>query len=183
MAQTEGGPGPGPGGGGPGSGGLAGRAAAATTTAAPWSSGRHDDGAVALADGDPEASRLYEAGVASGVVPAPKGPKPLIGGPAVGGVAPSDEGDRGGSGDAGRDGADGPGSTASAAGRVDWGPAPTGPATPEDAWKWEGVPPGRGLIGKVEAGKMRYYMGDDGHGPVIRWLPPAWPPGHQGEGG
>ena len=45
------------------------------------------------------------------------------------------------------------------------------------------MPPGRGLIGKVEPGKMRYYMGDDGHGPVIKWLPPAWPPGHEGDGG
>ncbi len=55
--------------------------------------------------------------------------------------------------------------------------ARTGPATPEDAWKWEGVPPGRRLIGKVEPGEMRYYMDDDGHGPQIRWLPAAWPPG------
>ena len=55
--------------------------------------------------------------------------------------------------------------------------ARTGPATPEDAWKWEGVPAGRSLIGKVEPGEMRYYMDDDGHGPQIRWLPAAWPPG------
>ncbi len=61
--------------------------------------------------------------------------------------------------------------------RDDPGRAPPGPATPEDAWKWEGVPPGRSLIGKVEAGEMRYYMDDDGHGPQIRWLPAAWPPG------
>ena len=52
----------------------------------------------------------------------------------------------------------------------------SGPATAEDAWQWEGVPPGRGLIGLVEPGKVRYYMGDDGHGPCIKWLPPAWPP-------
>jgi len=64
-----------------------------------------------------------------------------------------------------------------------WEQAPTGPATPEDAWKWEGVPPGRGLIGKVEAGQMRYYMADDGHGPCIKWLPPAWPPEPGSDGG
>jgi hypothetical protein len=58
-------------------------------------------------------------------------------------------------------------------------PAPTGPATPEDAWKWEGVPPGRSLIGPVEPGKLRHYMGDDGHGPCIKWLPAAWPPGQE----
>jgi hypothetical protein len=60
-------------------------------------------------------------------------------------------------------------------------PAPTGPATPEDAWKWEGVPPGRSLIGPVEPGKLRHYMGDDGHGPTIKWLPAAWPPGQEPE--
>ena len=48
---------------------------------------------------------------------------------------------------------------------------------PDDAWKWEGVPPGRSLIGPVEPGKMRHYMGDDGHGPQIVSLPPSWPPG------
>ena len=172
MAQTEG-----------GAGGLAGRAAAATAAAAPGSARRSDEGPVGLADGDPEAPRLYEAGVASGVVPAPKGPKPIIAGPAEAGAGPSDAGDHGESGEVGGDGAEGAGSAAPPARPVDWGRAPTGPATPDDAWKWEGVPPGRGLIGKVEAGKMRYYMGDDGHGPVIKWLPPAWPPGHEGEGG
>ena len=60
-------------------------------------------------------------------------------------------------------------------GRPHWSPR-TGPATAEDAWKWEGVPPGRSLIGRVEPGKERYYMGDDGHGPCIKCLPPAWPP-------
>jgi len=183
MAQTEGGPALGPGGAGSGPGGLAGRGAASTAAAAPGSAGRRDEGPVGLAEGDPEAPRRYEAGVASGVVPAPKGPKPIIDVAADGGVGPSGAGDSGASGEVGRDGTDGAGSTVSAARPVDWGRAPTGPATPEDAWKWEGVPPGRGLIGKVEAGKMRYYMGDDGHGPVITWLPPAWPPGHEGDGG
>jgi len=57
------------------------------------------------------------------------------------------------------------------------GRATPGPQTPEEAWKWEGVPPGCGLLGPVEPGKMRHYLGNDGHGPQIRWLPPAWPPG------
>ena len=30
---------------------------------------------------------------------------------------------------------------------------------------------------------MRYYMADDGHGPCIKWLPPAWPPGPESDGG
>jgi len=179
MAQTEGGAGSG---GGSGPGGLAGRAAASTAAAVPGSPGRRDEGPVGLAEGDPEAPRRYEAGLASGAVPAPKGPKPIIDVAAGGGAGPSDAGEHGASGDVGSGGADGAGPTAAGARPVDWG-RPTGPATPEDAWKWEGVPPGRGLIGKVEAGKMRYYMGDDGHGPVIKWLPPAWPPGHEGGGG
>ena len=53
----------------------------------------------------------------------------------------------------------------------------TGPDGPEDAWKWEGVPPGHTLLGPVEPGKMRHYAGNDGHGPRIGWLPPVWPPG------
>ena len=179
LAQTAGGPGTG---GGPGPGGLAGRAAASTAADAPGSPGPRDEGPVGLAEGDPEAPRRYEAGLAGGVVATPKGPKPIIAVAADGGPGPSDAGDGGANGDAGRDGADGARSTVPAARPVDWG-RPTGPATPEDAWKWEGVPPGRGLIGRVDPGKMRYYMGDDGHGPVIKWLPPAWPPGHEGEGG
>ena len=131
----------------------------------------------------PRSPRLYEAGVAGGVLPRPKGPKPILGGP-VGTEEPVAAGgdDAGGVGRrrtrraAGRHVADGLRSTSSRRTAVGWDPAPTGPATPEDAWKWEGVPPGRGLIGKVEAGEMRYYMGDDGHGPCIKWLPPAWPP-------
>ena len=29
------------------------------------------------------------------------------------------------------------------------------------------------------AGQERYYMGDDEHGPMHQWLPPAWPPGER----
>jgi len=165
MAQTEG-----------GGGSLIGRGAARTAAAGSASSGQGDDGSVGLDEGDPESLRLYEAGVASGVLPAPKGPKPILGGAVDGGGTRSDPG-------AGTAVADGLRSTSSQPRPFGWDPAPTGPATPEDAWKWEGVPPGRGLIGKVEAGKMRYYMGDDGHGPVIHWLPPAWPPGYESDGG
>jgi hypothetical protein len=53
----------------------------------------------------------------------------------------------------------------------------TGPDRPEDAWKWQGVPPGYTLLGPVEPGKMRHFAGDDGHGPHLGSLPPAWPPG------
>ena len=54
------------------------------------------------------------------------------------------------------------------------------PAAPDD-WRYQGVPPGVRLIGRIDPGKMRYYLGDDGHGPQLRWLPGVWPPG-QGPG-
>jgi hypothetical protein len=169
MAQTEG---AGAGAGAGGTAGRCGRGAALTAAAASRSSGQGDDGTVGLDDGDPEAPRLYEAGVASGVVPAPKGPKPIL--------SPAAEGD---GESASTDVSDGLSSSSLPARPFGPDRSPFGPATPEDAWKWEGVPPGRGLIGKVEAGKMRYYMGDDGHGPVIAWLPPAWPPGQESDDG
>src|SRR5580704_3460742 len=109
-------------------------------------------GSVRHAEGDSGAPRVYENAVARGVVPAPRGRKPVL------------------------DSAPGNG----AAGHES-GSAPTGPAAPEDSWKWEGVPPGRSLIGTVEAGQLRYYMGEDDHGPRIVSLPRAWPPGEGGD--
>ncbi len=128
---------------------------------------------ISLGHGDPESPRAYEELVGEGVRARPKGPRPIL-------ARPTDR-----SGAAGRSAADDAPAAleasaappAGSARRDVWPSAPTGPATPEDAWKWEGVPPGRSLIGKVEPGEMRYYMGDDGHGPQIRWLPAAWPPG------
>jgi hypothetical protein len=124
---------------------------------------------VPMADGDPESQRAFDDAVARGTRPRPKGPKPVLG-PA-------------GAPGSGAEADDPAASTASAtatvrtASRDDALRARTGPATPEDAWKWEGVPPGRSLIGKVEPGEPRFYMGDDGHGPQICGLPRAWPPG------
>jgi hypothetical protein len=128
--------------------------AAAGATLGTRSAETEGSGSVGLAEGDPDAMRVYENAVARGVVPAPKGPKPILG------AAP-------GNGAAGHEPE----------------PAPTGPAAPEDAWKWEGVPPGRSLIGTVEAGQLRYYMGEDDHGPRIVSLPRAWPPGEGGDTG
>ena len=120
----------------------------------------------------------------SGVGPGPKGPKPILAGAErrrVADPAPdaATRARRRGCGPGRRVGGDGlrAGPGRSGRGQADWGlPAPIGPATPEDAWKWQGVPPGRGLIRRYEPGEMRYYMGDDG-GPSLKWLPPAWPPG------
>ena len=53
--------------------------------------------------------------------------------------------------------------------------APLGPARPEDAWKWKGVPAGGRILGPVEPGRMRHYTDYDEHGLVIHWLPPVWP--------
>ena len=169
MAQT--------GGAGPGGSAVGGAARALATGS---SGSGQDDTGVGLGEGDPESERVYEAAVARGAMPAPKGPKPILApetGPDTAGAAEGEteaasSGHSGGAGDG------------TAERRGGWTgapdgwkqPPPTGPATPEDAWKWQGVPAGRSLIGKVEPGEMRYYMGDDGHGPQIRWLPPAWPP-------
>jgi hypothetical protein len=126
---------------------------------------------------------VFDAAVERGATPGPKGRKPILGWT---GEDESGEDSAVGAGTAGA------GSDAVATAMADrigtWRGRPyesprTGPATAEDAWQWEGVPPGRSLIGRVEPGKMRYYMGDDGHGPSIRWLPAAWPPGGDDGGG
>jgi hypothetical protein len=54
--------------------------------------------------------------------------------------------------------------------------SPTGPATAEDAWMWQGVPPGGSLMRRFKPGERRYYMDYD-EGPSLKKLPPTWPPG------
>ncbi len=133
-------------------------------------------GAVPMAEGDPNSQRAYEEAKARGVQSPPKGPKPIAGGM----PGREDDGEAGvgqaGVGEAGVGEADVPG----------FQQYRTGPDRPEDAWKWQGVPEGRPLIGIVEPGKMRYYEGRDESGSKICWLPPAWPPGqgpHDGRAG
>jgi hypothetical protein len=115
---------------------------------------------IPTAPGDPSAQRLYDEGVAAGIRPRPKGPKPVLPAPAGGasgatGFEP-DPAERVGA--------------RSAKGRK------LGPATADDIWMWEGVPPGHSLITRYEPGERRYYMGDN-EGPSLKKLPPAWPPG------
>jgi hypothetical protein len=115
---------------------------------------------IPTAPGDPSAQRLYDEGVAAGIRPRPKGPKPVLPVPAGGasgatGFEP-DPAERVGA--------------RSAKGRK------LGPATADDIWMWEGVPPGHSLITRYEPGERRYYMGDN-EGPSLKKLPPAWPPG------
>ncbi len=129
-----------------------------------------------MAEGDPESQRAYDDLVAQGIRPRPKGEKPVL-------ARPTPESDPG-SADEGAD----RGTESRATGfepdpaqrvgaRRSYGlQARIGPATPEDAWMWEGVPPGQGLIRRYEPGERRYYMGDD-EGPSLKELPPAWPPG------
>ena len=171
MAQTGGGPaGAGSGVGPAGAAKAAGSPVRGDGAAAPSRSGViGTGGSVGLGAGDPDSQRVYDEAVARGALPAPKGPKPLL--------SPAAD-------PAGAPGADMAGRVGTWQGEPHRSPR-TGPATLEDAWKWEGVPPGRGLIGPVEPGRIRHYMDDDGHGPCIRWLPPAWPPGERpgdGEG-
>jgi hypothetical protein len=97
--------------------------------------------------------RLMAAG---GIEPRPKGPKPIVGW--------SEASD----GDAGM----GAGAIA-APGAVEEDGAV--PAARPDAWKWEGVPPGRKFLYPVEPGKHRFYIDYDAQGPKMVGLPPAWP--------
>ena len=145
----------------PGAAGLGGGGALGATNAAKDGAGgttNDTDAAegtapIKLGEGDPNSQRIYDESVVRGTVPRPKGPKPVL--------APGTGGGRAGEG-----------------GTTDDGSGPTdGPDRPEEAWKWQGVPAGYQIIGQVEPGRMRYCGGDDGHGPQIKWLPAAWPPG------
>jgi hypothetical protein len=103
--------------------------------------------ATGFAIGNPESQRIYDEAMARGVLPKPKGPKPIVMPP----YKPK-------------------------------GTAPTGPARPEDAWKWKGIPAGASLIGTPEPGEMRWYGDYDEHGLRLHSLPPAWP-NEGGQGG
>lgn len=117
-------------------------------------------GAIPMAEGDPNSQRIYDEAMARGVEPPAKGPKPIV-----------DRTDRTPDGDS-EHATDVPG----------FQQYRTGPDRPEDAWKWQGVPPGRALIGFVEPGKKRYYEGWDESGSKICSLPAAWPPGQEPPG-
>jgi hypothetical protein len=52
----------------------------------------------------------------------------------------------------------------------------TGPKSPAEAWKWEGVPPGAKFLSPVEPGRQRWCIYDDAVGPKVMQLPAAWPP-------
>ena len=128
--------------------------------------------------GDPSSQRIYDEAMARGIEPRAKGPMPIVGWNAdddEGAMAP------------GGGGASEPSRVARR--RIAWwshlrrapaaprgGGAPTGPKSPADAWKWEGVPPGGKLLGPVEPGRQRWCLYYDAVGPKAKQLPAAWPP-------
>ncbi|HUE06793.1 MAG TPA: hypothetical protein VMP41_05165 [Acidimicrobiales bacterium] len=90
---------------------------------------------------------LYDELMASGdLEPRPKGPKPVLG------WSEASESEPGAGDDGGVD-----------------------PSRSSDAWKWQGVPPGRSFLYPVEPGKHRFYIDYDEQGPKMVGLPPAWP--------
>jgi hypothetical protein len=92
---------------------------------------------------------MYDKLMASGDLELrPKGPKPILGWSEV------SEGE---------------------AGTGDEGDADPGRSRSSDAWKWQGVPPGRSFLYPVEPGKHRFYIDYDEQGPKMVGLPPAWP--------
>jgi hypothetical protein len=104
--------------------------------------------------GDPSSQRILEEALAEGAPPPSRGPKPIMKPTGLGPYTP-----------------------------LTWSsPRQTGPEGPEDAWKWQDMPPGCSFAGPVEPGRTRYYRDMDDHGPVVRTLPPAWPPGHPDAG-
>jgi hypothetical protein len=145
------------------------------------------DSGIPLAQGDPEAPRQLQEAVAQGVEPRPRGPKPVLPAPGSGSPAGASPASGSASGSGSADGDATPEPAAPATGfepdpaqrvgaRATYGTgARLGPATPEDIWMWEGVPPGCGLIRRYQPGERRYYMGHDG-GPSLKELDPAWPP-------
>jgi hypothetical protein len=109
--------------------------------------------------GDPSSQRMLDELLAAGIEPRPKGPKPIVGW----NEASGDEGSA---------------SSAGSSGSGDDGAGRTG----ADAWKWQGVPPGRGFLHPVVPGKHRFYIDYDEQGPKMVGLPPVWPP-DEGEAG
>ena len=176
-----------------GGGGAAGLAAGAGGLGGGGSTG--DDGdegpGIPMVEGSPEATRDIAERFAPGAPRQPKGPNPLrpapVFGPGsldyAGSESADDVGSVGGSA----------GGTAAAAAAVATGfeadPADRvgarsakgrriGPDSAEDAWMWQGVPPGRALMTRYRPGQPRAYMDYDvGGSPSVKSLPPAWPPG------
>jgi hypothetical protein len=166
------------GGGAGGGGGGAGSAAGGAVGGggAGGGEGGDDEGTgsgtgVPLGDGDAESPRRLAELSAQGLPPTDRGPKPVL--PRSGSGTGTGSGSGTGTGATGFE--------ADPADRVgamlgDGTGRKMGPATAEDAWMWEGVPPGGRLWTSYKPGERRYYTPHEG-GPSLNMLPPAWPPG------
>jgi hypothetical protein len=174
LAQTAATGGVGGGGGGGGAGAPDGGSDGGDGT--DGSGGAGSGSGITLGEGDPESQRAYDEYVALGIKPGPKGPKPIRSVPGTGTGSGSDA--------AAPDAASLPIATGyepdpadRVGARMNSGRgARLGPDTREDAWMWEGVPPGGSLMRRYKPGETRHYMNYEG-GTSLRWLPPAWPPG------
>jgi hypothetical protein len=163
-------------GGGKGGGAVAGSAAGGGVGSGDVGGGEGGDDeatssgtGVPLGDGNPDSPRQLAELSARGMPPTDRGPKPVL--PRPGSGSGSDSGS----------GAGATGFEADPADRVgarlgDGTGRKMGPATPEEAWMWEGVPPGGRLWTSYKPGERRYYTPHEG-GPSLNMLPPAWPPG------
>jgi len=139
--------------------------------------GGDEDGArrragIQMGQGDPDSQRIYDEAVAEGVLPEPKGPNPLRRAP---GSTPPTQPPPSPPVPAATGFEPDPADRVGARRKTGLG-AKLGPETPEDAWMWEGVPPGGALWSRYKPGERRYYNPHEG-GPALRALPPAWPPG------
>jgi hypothetical protein len=126
--------------------------------------------------GDPNSQRIYDEAMAAGIESPPRGPKPI-----VGWTEGDDDGGADGAGPVAGPGAGGIGSPQSLPPAVTAAPTRRSkpdlrPHTGPDAWKWKDVPPGHGFMRPVEAGKHRFYIDFDDHGPKMVGLDPVWPP-------
>jgi hypothetical protein len=157
-------------------GGAGGRRAAggAGASVGGGNGGGEDGGGAAetnipLSEGDPNSARALQEAVALDLEPGDRGEKPLLSVP--GGGA--------GAGDAGSVATgfepDPAQRVGARRGGSEFG-VRLGPATEEDIWMWQDVPPGCGLVQRYKPGERRYYMGDNA-GPSLKELPPAWPTG------
>ena len=175
-----------------GGGGAAGRAAGAGGLGD--GAGTGDDGegglGIPMVEGSPEATRDIAERFAPGAPRQPKGPSPLRPAPVFGPgsldyAGPESTDDAASTAATGAaaaaavvatgfetDPADRVGARSAKGSRI-------GPESADDAWMWQGVPPGRALMTtRYRPGQPRAYMDYDGGGsPSVKSLPPAWPPG------
>jgi hypothetical protein len=178
LARTAGGAAAGGGGGGLGAGGGG----------ADGDDGEGGTG-IPLMDGNPEAQREGEARLAPDAPRPPRGKNPMLAAPVFGPGSLDYAGPEPGDTESGDTGS----AAGSAAASVTTGfePDPAdrvgarsakgrriGPATADQAWMWQGVPPGRALMTNYQPGQPRAYMEyEEGGSPSVKTLPPAWPPG------